>query len=381
MKLNFRLKIILASSWRLDVIGTNATVGVIGQLQTKQVDFSMTPLSLQTERMLTYDPTIEIGHGKFYTIFRHPKYAMERNIFLQPFQTMIWIIMMMLLACGATLLGAIFTVQRTTAANVLPMALLIALGVLTQQSIVAVAGRRTLTGSEKLLLLALFGCCMLLLQFYSSFIIGYQLIEQPKTINTMEQLIATGMPVSIEDLYYNHDFFTRTKDPVAIDLYRRRILPSKEGFVNVSAGIALVRQGGHAFHCETSYGYTHVLETFTERQICELHHVVLYPHRVIHIPLAKGSPLKEPFKVQLQIVRESGLLAYHQTRYYTACPRCVKDSHQTEPVNLGDVVSAFALLACGVLCSWFLLLVEVLFRCIQLRCTRQCVPVHSVSLE
>uniref|UniRef100_A0A182VQS8 Ionotropic glutamate receptor C-terminal domain-containing protein n=1 Tax=Anopheles minimus TaxID=112268 RepID=A0A182VQS8_9DIPT len=360
-KFNFRLKLVLASSWHLDVIGTNSSLGVIGQLQTKQVDFSLVPLALQTERMSIFDPTIEIARGKFFTLFRHPKYAMEGNIFLRPFQTIIWIVMPMLLVCSAALLSAIFIVQRTTAIRALPGALLIVLGVLAQQAVV-LAGKMTFANSEKLLLLVLFACCMILLQFYSSFIIGYQLIETPKTINTMEQLIATGMPVSIENLTYNRDFFMRTKDPVAIDLYHRRILPNRQGFVNVSTGIALVRQGGHAFHCETTYGYTHVSETFTERQVCELHHVFLYPHRVTHIPMVKGSPLKELFKLQLQIVRESGVLAYHQHRYYATRPRCIKDSHQTEPVELFDVISAFVLLASGLLCSCFLLLAEVAFR-------------------
>uniref|UniRef100_A0A182LRJ5 Ionotropic receptor 75a N-terminal domain-containing protein n=1 Tax=Anopheles culicifacies TaxID=139723 RepID=A0A182LRJ5_9DIPT len=64
-KLNFRLKLVLASSWRLDVIGTNSTLGVIGQLQTKQVDLSLVPLSLQTERMSVFDPTIEIARGTY----------------------------------------------------------------------------------------------------------------------------------------------------------------------------------------------------------------------------------------------------------------------------------------------------------------------------
>uniref|UniRef100_A0A182M0W1 Ionotropic glutamate receptor C-terminal domain-containing protein n=1 Tax=Anopheles culicifacies TaxID=139723 RepID=A0A182M0W1_9DIPT len=257
---------------------------------------------------------------------------------------MMWIALLMLLVCSAALLSAIFVVQRQSIIGALPGALLIVLGVLAQQAVV-VAGRMKFTNSEKLLVLALFGCCMLMLQFYSSFIIGYQLTEQPKRINTMEQLIATGMPVSIENFSYNRDFFMRTKDPVAIDLYHKRILPNREAYVNVSTGIALVKQGGHAFHCETSYGYTHVLETFTERQVCELHHVLLYPHRFIHIPLVKGSPLKELFKRQLQIVRESGVMAYHQVRYYASRSRCIKDSHQTEPVELYDVISAFVLLA------------------------------------
>uniref|UniRef100_A0A182N506 Ionotropic glutamate receptor C-terminal domain-containing protein n=1 Tax=Anopheles dirus TaxID=7168 RepID=A0A182N506_9DIPT len=372
----FAYHIIKLLKYRLNFSNANASVGLVGQLVTKQVDFSAVPLSMQTERLPLFDPTIEILRGKFYTLFRHPKKAFGRNIFLQPFQGMVWVGLVILLGLISALLSATFVVQGANITE-MPLSLVITLGTLAQQAAVTGWMRHA---SGKVLLLAAFGCCMLLLQFYSSFIIGYQLVEQPRTINTMQQLIASGMPIAIENLSYNRDFFMvlrsngRTNDPIALQLYEKHVLPNKDGFLNVSDGIALIKQGGHAFHCDTTYGYTHILgraqvqvsETFTESQICDLHRVTLYPHRVIHLPVTKGSPLKELFKVHLQIIRESGILAYQQARYRAANPRCIRDSHHTEPIALDDVVSAFLLLAVGVLISTLILLVEVLFQLVKL---------------
>ena len=132
--------------------------------------------------------------------------------------------------------------------------------------------------------------------------------------------------------------------------------------MNLSFGMQLVRQGGYAFHCETSYGNALIIETFTEREICDLQQVQLYPQRPVHLPLIKGSPLRELFKMNLQLIKESGLLAYHHARYYTPRPKCNKQSStHTEQIHLADVRFAFVLLAAGMATSAALLGSELVF--------------------
>ncbi|KFB40629.1 AGAP001812-PA-like protein [Anopheles sinensis] len=121
--------------------------------------------------------------------------------------------------------------------------------------------------------------------FYSTFIVGYQLISPPKTINTLEKLADSSLKMGVENLSYQHDFFARTTNPIALKLYNEKIAPNKYGFVNLTFGIQLVKGGGYAFHCDTTYGYTHVLEMLTEQQICELQEIELYPQRAIHVPM------------------------------------------------------------------------------------------------
>uniref|UniRef100_A0A182SE23 Ionotropic glutamate receptor C-terminal domain-containing protein n=1 Tax=Anopheles maculatus TaxID=74869 RepID=A0A182SE23_9DIPT len=197
---------------------------------------------------------------------------------------------------------------------------------------------------------------MLLVQFYSTFIVGYQLITPPKTINTLEKLLDSDIKMSVENLSYQYDFFRRTKSQEALKLYETKILPNKYGFVNISFGMQLVKRGGYAFHCETSY------DTFTDREICELQQVQLYPQRSVHLPMIKGTPLRELFKVNLQLLKESGLLAYHHSRSYIPKPKCNKQSdNHTEQIHLTDVKFAFLLLGVGMAASVAMLLWEFVF--------------------
>lgn len=56
-----------------------------------------------------------------------------------------------------------------------------------------------------MLLILLFG--FLIFQFYSASIVGSLLMEKPKTIKTLRNLIDSSLDVGIEDIVYDHDFF------------------------------------------------------------------------------------------------------------------------------------------------------------------------------
>ncbi|KFB40628.1 AGAP001811-PA-like protein [Anopheles sinensis] len=215
--------------------------------------------------------------------------------------------------------------------------------------------------STKTVIIVMMGFSFLLLQFYSIFIVGYQLISPPKTINTLEKLIDSSLKMAVENLSYQHDFFARTTEPVALRLYNEKIAPNKYGFVNVSFGIQLVKQGGYAFHCDTAYGYTHVLETFEEQQICELQEVQLYPQRAVQVPMAKGSLLRELFKLNLQLLKEYGLIAYHHAKTFAPKPKCIRNSNKVEPIYLTDVRFAFKLLGTGIAASIVILVLELVY--------------------
>ncbi|XP_053666015.1 ionotropic receptor 75a-like [Anopheles marshallii] len=369
MKLKFKLTMILASDWRFDLIGQNSSHGVVGQLQANHVDFGITPFAMAPERFPICEFTIEIAHGTFYTVFRHPKSLNNNNIFLLPFETLLWI-MIGIIFCAVALIQAISIVCNQQPASVrscidslVDQSLLGTLGVLCQQGL-----HHRIIGidSNKILILVAMAFSMLMLQFYSTFIVSYQLITPPKTINTLEKLLDSNIKMAVENLSYQYDFFRRTKDPTALKLYESKILPNKYGFVNLSFGIQLVKRGGYAFHCETSYGNTLIIETFTEREICELQQVELYPQRPVHLPMVKGSPLRELFKVNLQLLKERGLMAYHHSRNYIPRPKCNKHSNNhAEQIYLTDMRFAFLLLAVGMAASVAMLSWELAFERLQ----------------
>uniref|UniRef100_A0A182P5M8 Uncharacterized protein n=1 Tax=Anopheles epiroticus TaxID=199890 RepID=A0A182P5M8_9DIPT len=389
MKLNFKLTMVLTNDWRFDLIGHNSSQGVVGQVQTKLVDFAITPFAVTAERITICDYTIEIGRGTFYTVFRHPKSLNKSNIFLLPFETSLWIGVCLIFGTIASLLAlSIGCLQRGRPGRssyldwLVEQSLLGTVGMVCQQGF----HHRTITlSSNRILVLVAMASSMMLLQFYSSFIVGYQLITPPKTINTLEKLVDSSIKMAVENLSYQHDFFHRTTNPAALKLYEAKILPSRYGFVNLTFGMQLVKQGGYAFHCETSYGNALIIETFTEREICELQQVQLYPQRPVHLPLVKGSPLRELFKINLQLLKERGLVAYHHSRYYIPKPKCNKQSsNHAEQIYLADVRFAFLLLAGGMAASVAMLSCElafVRFRNWCLRRERQAIPEGFVWLN
>ncbi|XP_058117915.1 ionotropic receptor 75a-like [Anopheles ziemanni] len=362
MMLKFKIKIILAADWRFDVIGKNSSIGVVGQLQKKKVDFSMTPFSVLTERIPVCDFTIEIAKGKFYTIFRHPKSLNNSNIFLLPFVKMLWIAVAVILISVILILALSATcnhrLERTSYNDlIIDQSLLGTIAMLCQQGF---HGSTTVC-SKKVLIIVMMGFSFLLVQFYSTFIVGYQLISPPKTINTLEKLVDSSVKMAVENYSFQHDFFARTANPAALKLYNEKIAPNKYGFVNLTFGIQLVKGGGYAFHCDTAYGYKQVLEIFTEQQICELQEVELYPQRPVHVPMVKGSPLRELFKLKLQLLKEYGIIAYHFTKTFSSKPKCIKNSNKVDAIHLTDARFAFILLGTGIAASIVILALELVY--------------------
>lgn len=76
--------------------------------------------------------------------------------------------------------------------------------------------------------------------------------------------------------------------------------------------------------------------------------------------LPKGSPLKEPFRVSIRLMMDTGLLQYYRRRFFLKRPPCSTDSFSTVQVGFGDVASLYLLLTFGVAISFIVLAVEVI---------------------
>lgn len=61
------------------------------------------------------------------------------------------------------------------------------------------------TGRLVMQILVIFAFCIF--QFYSASIVGSLLMEKPKTIKTLRNLIDSGLELGIEDNPYQRDFF------------------------------------------------------------------------------------------------------------------------------------------------------------------------------
>lgn len=206
--LNFSAKFIKTSEWGLDIIGTNSTKGVIGQLQQNMVDFSTTPLALATERLGSFDQTIEIVTRRIMTLFRHPKLSGTRNIFLQPFQNWLWFGVLATLLVSAAVLLLAFYNERHRGLLENCHFILVTIGFFCQQGF---SGSPSIY-SSRIIMITMLLFCITVYQFYSCFIIGALLVLPPKNIHTLDQLLASNLKMSIEEVAYNRDYFNVSID-------------------------------------------------------------------------------------------------------------------------------------------------------------------------
>ncbi|XP_053691036.1 ionotropic receptor 75a-like [Sabethes cyaneus] len=220
---------------------------------------------------------------------------------------------------------------------------------------------RTSTLTTKAVALIVLVFSSLMYQFYGTFIIGSLLTPPPKNLKTIRQLIDSNFQVTMENLFYNWDFFNRTKDPAAIELFNKKILKSVAKPTNVSHGIVLIRKGGYAVQCDIGYTYPILKSTFTDDEICDLQDIPISPLRPLHLPLQKGSPLKQYFRVTLRKLIESGSGGYYYREYFSSKPPCPKSDLETTQIDVYQVISIFYFLALGFLLSVVILIIERIY--------------------
>ncbi|XP_055382474.1 uncharacterized protein LOC129612739, partial [Condylostylus longicornis] len=215
----------------------------------------------------------------------------------------------------------------------------------------------------------------LIFQYYSASIVGSLLIESPKTIRTLRDLIKSDLNLGIEDIVYNKDFFRRTTDPDAIELYnkftRHQAKSNKKSmWLTPEIGMRLVKLGGYAFHVDVSAAYKIISEIFTEKEICELSEIQLFPSQKMVNIVQKGSPLRKVIMYGLRRTYESGLMDYQRKIWSFRKPHCTKKIEQSDlSVDMQTFLSAFFILLFGFASSLIILIFEILFNLFYIRST------------
>ncbi|EAA10462.5 AGAP004923-PA, partial [Anopheles gambiae str. PEST] len=244
----------------------------------------------------------------------------------------------------------------------------------------------------------------LMYQYYSASIVGTLLMEQPKSIKTLRNLIDSRLTLGIEDIPYSRDYFVvsdcfismdpakivlqkhtrtnqknrlphtpnyqRTTDADSLELHRTRIEyyepktgRNESNFLAAADGLQLVREGGYAFHVAISAAYRIIRLTFSEREICELSEIDMFPvwSQWMVAIVQKNSPYRDVITYGLRRLNEAGLMQRQRHVWQEAKPKCVRQIAPTDLiVGLDAVVSAFVLLCGGICLSVCVLFVEIL---------------------
>ncbi|XP_053954937.1 uncharacterized protein LOC128861075 [Anastrepha ludens] len=267
-------------------------------------------------------------------------------------------------------------------------------------------------------------------QFYSASIVGTLLMEKPKTIRTLRDLIHSSLEVGVEDIAYNRDFFLRTNDPVAIELYAKKVnsiplsgetlaetagrnatVPQMSGvpgsqpnvvlteaqkakayrdilhshvtgahaktndasnWYDPDYGVNKIRKGKFAFHVDVATAYKIIADTFNEKEICELTEIQLFPPQKMVSIVQKGSPLRKMITYGLRRVTETGLMDYQRKVWHSPKPRCVKQIHTDDlRVDIQTFASALLVLIFGCAVSLLALSIELIQHKLWQRYTEQ----------
>lgn len=330
--------------------------GILGMYQTGQIDFSITPFRVTPDRldMMHFSVTTWITTPTI--IFRHPRNS-HRSPFLEPLSPWVWNFILIITFIVSILVTITIRCKRPMEMNMtLIRALMTVHGIMCQQGFMENFNR----SSTRLILLIFIFFSQIIYQFYSSFIVGSLLTDPPKTINTLRQLIDSNLKVGIEDVTYIADFFQTSNDTIAQEFYKKKVLngPSRGKYYPIEKGLKLLRQGGYAFHFDTSYGYRMITETFSEDEICELHQMLIFAKRPLSVTVAKHSPFKELIMVEMLKLSENGILSYFDSKWQSKKPRCVKSVTKVKAIDIDDASWVFIMLSFSILMSFFIMLCE-----------------------
>ncbi|XP_023296637.2 uncharacterized protein LOC111679316 [Lucilia cuprina] len=446
--------------------------GMIGALVRKQADIGGSPIFFRIERAKVIDYTSRTWVARPCFIFRHPRSTKkDRIVFLQPFSNDVWVF---LAVCGFItifLLWVLTSLERkfdpdefeaNTGTDMKAFERLMSAamedrrenkemvsvkgggfkkwfvrwgGLFCGQNAVDDKSRRRVGLFFESLLFYIGSICQQglsfstfffsgrcivitslffsfsIYQFYSASIVGTLLMEKPKTIRTLKDLIHSNLEIGVEDIVYNRDYFLRTKDPDAQELYAKKVtsvpttgdtgfvdgppdnfvLPTQmtemtdaqkakayrdilhshetgahaktneaSNWYDPDFGVAKIKKGRFAFHVDVATAYKIIADTFSEKEICDLTEIQLFPPQKMVSIVQKGSPLRKVITYGLRRVTEVGLTDYQRKVWHSPKPRCVKQLHTDDlRVDMQTFTSALLVLIFGYAVSLLILSLEI----------------------
>nr|QIJ45770.1 ionotropic receptor [Glyphodes pyloalis] len=359
---NFSYEFQRTNSW--GYVRNGSFDGIVGALQRHEADIGGSSLFFRSDRAELIDYIAETWPSRQCFILRHPKHPGGfYTIYTRPLATNVWIcILCMLAISGVTLCLMLKTKTPNTAYEQtdysLSLAFLFHWSAICQQGMSVVRS----STSVKIVVIVTFVYALTLYQYYNAMVVSTLLREPPKNIRTLEDLLKSNLKAGAEDVIYAKDFFKRTTDPVALSMYYKKIVPDRQyHFYSPERGMALVKQGGFAFHVDSVVAYRIMRRTFKEREICEAHEVPLYPPQKMGFVVRKDSPYKEHFTYGIRKVSESGLMRRLQSVWDEPKPPCVRTPDTSIfSVSIRECSTALLALLAGTAAALLILIAEML---------------------
>ncbi|XP_062533452.1 ionotropic receptor 75a-like, partial [Armigeres subalbatus] len=351
-----RVNYSIVSTWGYFNTTTKRWDGMIGELSQNVADLGASPLFFTTDRIpvIEYVAMTSATRSKF--IFRSPKLSFTENVFLLPFDNLVWICTTAVIILTSCLLVVTaraewdvpLTVDDPTDGSILRASfrdtLLMIYGATCQQ------GSSTLprSYSARTITMISFTVLMFLYVCYSANIVA--LLQSPSTkIRSLEDLLASRLKFGAHDTVFNRYYFTHAAEPTRRAIYERKIKQQdgSTNFIALEQGIDRIRKGLYAFHVEQGVGYKVMSETYQEDEKCGIQEIqylqVIDPYYAIQ----KNSSFKEHVKIGLFRLNEHGIQHRENSNLYTKKPKCTGGGGKFVPVSLVDTEPAILVIVWG----------------------------------
>lgn len=356
--LNFNVRVRKTDTWSASV-GIENITGELGFLYRHQAVFMITPYRLTSDRLSYGDITAITWQPQFLFLFRHPKSTSISSKYLVPFQSSVWLVILILLLAFILILAVHLQRSRTfetvSDRSLFGVTLWLA-GYFCQQY----ATHLPNLNSSRMLVLTLVLMSFLLYQYYCTFIIGSLIVESPKTIKTLKDLVESGLEIGTTRAVYTRDLFYSVADPTMAYIYEEKI-EKRKNRMEVEEGVRRIQRGNFAFHHDSEALYGTVVQTFSDHEICDLSTVAFFRPFPTCMQTAKRSAYRELFLLGLQPIIESGIAEMERLKFFTLKPKCDKSQVEVVPVAFDTVTVPMFVIVGGVIASAIVLALELFY--------------------
>ncbi|XP_037047075.1 glutamate receptor ionotropic, delta-2-like isoform X1 [Bradysia coprophila] len=364
----------IVPSWGYRNKTSGSWTGMIGELLRNEADIGATGLFFTTERI----PVIEyISHSSTASagfIFLSPKLSYTDNLYILPFDRLLWISLSILVLVLALWLVAAIVLesnkfpQSRARCDISDVPILI-FGAICQQG--SAVTPHSITG--RMIMILSFITLMFLFVSYSANIVA--LLQSPSNqIKTLPDLYDAKFQFSMTDTVYNRHFFATEAEPFRKKFYEDRLV-DKDGkmkFNTLEHGIKKVREGQYAFFSEESGAFKVIGETFMDNEKCGIKtmgffQMNLNPWNAIQ----KNSSYKEIFKTGMMRIHEHGLKQRENLRHYFRKPKCSGGGSSFRSASLIDTGPTLLILLYGFAATLTVFVLELIVARTCKVCTRK----------
>lgn len=131
-------------------------------------------------------------------------------------------------------------------------------------------------------------------------------------------------------------------------------------FFSVNEGLRKLQHEAFAYHVDLDYVFQRIIDTFNEKDICDLTMIYLYPQQPMGNVFPKGSPIRHILNYGVHRAIETGLFSREKNSWVAKTPVCTRQIQSDDlKVELFPLISLFWILLGGALLSVCILGLEI----------------------